>query len=347
MYILGVPLGWIMKFIYGFIQNYGLSIVVFTVLVKLILLPFAVKQQKSSAKMAVVQPQMLELQKKYANNQQKLQEELSALYAREGYNPTSGCLTSLIQFPIIFGLYDVIYKPLTHILALGDEAIAKATEIATALGTLPEASRYSAEPYVISAVQKNPEAFSELGTEALNKILNLDMNFLGINLGEVPTFAFNLLLLIPILSFASSMLMTVLSSRNMAGGDNQAAAGMKATLYMMPFLSAWICFSVPAGVGMYWTVSNLLSIVQTMVLNKFYNPKEMAEKARIESEKRRELEKEERAKAKAAAKAGDAEAKRKAMSQKEINRQKLAEARRRDAEKYGEVYVEVTDKDIE
>ena len=347
MHILGVPLGWVMKFIYGFIQNYGLSIIVFTILVKLLMLPMAVKQQKSQAKMAVVQPQMLELQKRYANNQQKLQEELAALYAREGYNPTSGCLTLFIQFPIIMGLYDVIYKPLTHVLALGSETLTKATEIATSLGLLPE-KLYSAEPYIISAVQNDPAAFEALGADIVSKIQNFDMYFLGINLGDTPTMAFNALLLIPILSFASQMLMTVISFRNNnTGSDNPSMAGMKATMYMMPFLSAWICFSVPAGVGMYWIVSSVLSLLQMVILNKFYNPKEMAEKARIESERRRELEKAERAKRREEEKAGEAEAKRKALSQKEINRQKLAEARRRDAEKYGEVYVEVTDKDLE
>lgn len=347
MRILGVPLGWVMKFIYGFIQNYGLSIIVFTILVKLLMLPMAVKQQKSQAKMAVVQPQMLELQKRYANNQQKLQEELAALYAREGYNPTSGCLTLFIQFPIIMGLYDVIYKPLTHVLALGSETLTKATEIATSLGLLPE-KLYSAEPYIISAVQNDPAAFEALGADIVSKIQNFDMYFLGINLGDTPTMAFNALLLIPILSFASQMLMTVISFRNNnTGSDNPSMAGMKATMYMMPFLSAWICFSVPAGVGMYWIVSSVLSLLQMVILNKFYNPKEMAEKARIESERRRELEKAERARRREEAKAGEAEAKRKALSQKEINRQKLAEARRRDAEKYGEVYVEVTDKDLE
>ena len=347
MRILGVPLGWVMKFIYGFIQNYGLSIIVFTILVKLLMLPMAVKQQKSQAKMAVVQPQMLELQKRYANNQQKLQEELAALYAREGYNPPSGCLPLFIQFPIIMGLYDVIYKPLTPVLALGSETLTKATEIATSLGLLPE-KLYSAEPYIISAVQNDPAAFEALGADMVSKIQHFDMYFLGINLGDTPTMAFNALLLIPILSFASQMLMTVISFRNNnTGSDNPSMAGMKATMYMMPFLSAWICFSVPAGVGMYWIVSSVLSLLQMVILNKFYNPKEMAEKARIESERRRELEKAERAKRREEAKAGEAEAKRKALSQKEINRQKLAEARRRDAEKYGEVYVEVTDKDLE
>ena len=95
----------------------------------------------------------------------KLQEELAALYAREGYNPAGGCLTLFIQFPIIMGLYDVIYKPLTHVLALTEETLAKATEIATSLGMLPE-RLYSAEPYIISAVQNDPAAFSALTASA-------------------------------------------------------------------------------------------------------------------------------------------------------------------------------------
>lgn len=340
MNFLGVPLGYVMRFIYSFIHNYGFSIIVFTLLVKLLLLPLAVKQQKSSAKMAVVQPQIMELQKKYANNQQKLSEELQALYAREGYNPSSGCLTMLIQFPIIMGLYDVIYKPLTHILALGKDVIAQATEIASTIVDMGSRT-YSVEPQIIKAVQLDPDAFQALGSDAVNKIQTMDINFMGINLGDTPTFALNLLLLIPLLSFASSMLMTWLSMKNNDVGDNPMAKSMMATMFMMPFFSAWICFSVPAGVGLYWTVSNLLSIVQMLILRRFYNPQEMAAKAKAESERRLQEEKERRAKERQDQKSG------KALSQKELNRQKLAEARRRDAIKYGEEYAEVTDKDIE
>ena len=340
MYFLGVPLGYVMRFIYSFVHNYGFSIIVFTLLVKLLLLPLAVKQQKSSAKMAVVQPQMMELQKKYANNQQKLSEELQALYAREGYNPSSGCLTMLIQFPIIMGLYDVIYKPLTHILALSKDVIAPATGIASAIVDMGGRT-YSMEPQIIKAVQLDPDAFQVLGSDVVNKIQAMDINFLGINLGDTPSFALNLLLLIPLLSFASSMLMTWLSMKNNDVGDNPMAKSMMASMFMMPFLSAWICFSVPAGVGLYWTVSNLLSIVQMLILRHFYNPQEMAAKAKAESERRLQEEKERRAKERQDQKSG------KALSQKELNRQKLAEARRRDAIKYGEEYAEVTDKDIE
>ncbi len=343
MYILGVPLGFIMRLIYNVLQNYGLTLVVFTVFVKALMIPLAVKQQKSSAKMAAFRPQLEEIQQKYAKNQQKMSEELQELYQKEGYNPMSGCLPALIQFPIIFGLYDVIYKPMTHILHLGDAVIEQAKEIALDLGSIA-ANAYSVEPSIISAVQNNPDAFSALGNDVITKIQGLDLNFLGINLGIRPELAFNLLLLIPLLSFATSMLMTMVSMRSMGSAGAEAGA-MKMTMYMMPLMSGWIAFQVPAGVGIYWILSNVLSIAQSLILNKLYNPREMAEKAKAELEARREQERQERQQAKALAKNGSKEAKEKAMSQKEINRQKLAEARRRNAEKYGEQYIEAGEDD--
>lgn len=343
MYILGVPLGFIMRLIYNVLQNYGLTLVVFTVFVKALMIPLAVKQQKSSAKMAAFRPQLEEIQQKYAKNQQKMSEELQKLYQKEGYNPMSGCLPALIQFPIIFGLYDVIYKPMTHILHLGDAVIEQAKEIALDLGSIA-ANAYSVEPSIISAVQNNPDAFSALGSDVITKIQGLDLNFLGINLGIRPELAFNLLLLIPLLSFATSMLMTMVSMRSM-GNTGAEAGAMKMTMYMMPLMSGWIAFQVPAGVGIYWILSNVLSIAQSLILNKLYNPREMAEKAKAELEARREQERQERQQAKALAKNGSKEAKEKAMSQKEINRQKLAEARRRNAEKYGEQYIEAGEDD--
>ena len=330
MYILGVPLGFIMRLIYNVLQNYGLTLVVFTVFVKALMIPLAVKQQKSSAKMAAFRPQLEEIQQKYAKNQQKMSEELQKLYQKEGYNPMSGCLPALIQFPIIF-------------LHLGDAVIEQAKEIALDLGSIA-ANAYSVEPSIISAVQNNPDAFSALGNDVITKIQGLDLNFLGINLGIRPELAFNLLLLIPLLSFATSMLMTMVSMRSMGSAGAEAGA-MKMTMYMMPLMSGWIAFQVPAGVGIYWILSNVLSIAQSLILNKLYNPREMAEKAKAELEARREQERQERQQAKALAKNGSKEAKEKAMSQKEINRQKLAEARRRNAEKYGEQYIEAGEDD--
>ena len=145
MRILGIPLGWILHFCYSLVQNYGLALVMFTVLARVILLPLSIKQQKGMVKMAMFRPKMEEIQKKYAKNPQKMNEELTNLYAREGYNPMSGCLPTLIQFPILFGLIDVIYNPLTHLLRMDAATISNAVSIAQSVLGEGGMSRYSKE----------------------------------------------------------------------------------------------------------------------------------------------------------------------------------------------------------
>lgn len=346
MYILGYPLGLIMRLLYNVLHSYGWSLIIFTVLIKLVMIPLSIKQQKSSAKMAAIQPQLQEIQKMYAKNQQKMNEELQKLYQRENYNPAGGCLPMVITMLVLFGLIDVIYNPMQHILGMDKAIIAEATEIMKGLGIA--FSQYSPQTSIISSLQANPDAYLAMGSEFVSKVQAFDLNFLGINLGETPTLAFNVLVLIPILSGVTAFLSSWLAMRNNPTALEGPGAGtMKSMMLISPLMSLYIAFKVPAGVGIYWVLSNVLMIAQTAVLNKFYNPKEMAEKAKQEAEERREKERLERIETKKKAREGDAEAKAKAKSQKELNRQKLAEARRRDAEKYGEVYEEVTDKDLE
>ena len=134
MTVFGYPFGWLMYGLYHLVSSYGLALVLFTLIVKALLFPLGLKQQKSSVKMQIIQPKMQEIQAKYKNNQAKMNEELQALYAKENYNPMSGCGTLLIQFPVIFGLLDVVYKPLTHLLRFSKETIAALTEVASGLG---------------------------------------------------------------------------------------------------------------------------------------------------------------------------------------------------------------------
>lgn len=134
MYILGYPLGLIMRLLYNLLHSYGWSLILFTLLIKLVMVPLSIKQQKSSAKIAAIQPQMQEIQKMYAKNQQKMNEEMQKLYEREKYNPAGGCLPMLITFLVLFGLIDVIYNPMRHILGMSNEVIAQATEILKGLG---------------------------------------------------------------------------------------------------------------------------------------------------------------------------------------------------------------------
>ena len=339
--LLGIPLGYIMWLCYKITHNYTLSLLIFTLITRVIMIPMAIKQQKSTVKMNIIKPEMEELQKKYAKNPTKLNEEMSKLYQREGFNPMSGCLPLLIQLPILFGLIDVIYKPLTHIIRLGSEAIEAGQAVLTQLGV--ESAR--ANVYQLDIIRKvnegSAEMISALGPDAVASIQSVDLNLFGIiDLTQIPTVAFNALLIIPILAGVSSLAMSLITTRISSGTMDGAGAGtMKGMMLMMPVFSTMFTFSVPAGVGIYWFFSNIIGTAQTLLMNKLYNPKEAAEKAKQEMEERRERERMERIEAKK-------NNPNKGLSQKEINRRKLAEARRRAAEKYGEEYKEADDGDL-
>ncbi len=355
--IIGTPLGWIMWLCYSVVKNYGFAIILFTILTKLLLFPLSVKQQKNSVKMASFQPKLAAIQKKYANNKEKMSEEMQKLYTKEGYNPMSGCLPLLIQFPILFGLIDVIYNPLKHMLRFPADAINRAIEIASnVLGSGTSMHVASQQLGVISAYQTNPQAFEILGTEfgadLLNRLANFDLTFLGMNFAETPYWGFNLLILIPIVSGLTSLLVSLQSMHNVKvqQGDQAAGGGMmKSMMLIMPLFSLFFAFSVPAGVGFYWIVSNLVAIGQSALLNKMYDPRKIAEARAKAEEEARIQERQERIEAKRKAVAGKDKSSKEAvkgMTEKELNRLKLAQARKRDAEKYGEEYVEVTDEDL-
>lgn len=355
--IMGVPLGWGMWLFYKLVNSYGIALLLFTLFIRLAMFPLSLKQQKSTVKMQLLKPQMDELQAKYKNNREKLGEEMDKLYKKEGYNPFSGCLPLLIQMPILFGFIEVVYRPLKHILRLSADVIKIGEQIALDQGLVKSLNGLnSAQIFVIQGVQSGQGAYNAMGEAALSAIRDFRLNFLGMNLGDVPKLSmfgdilngvWNPIILVPILSGLSALIVSFISMRTTPQSDVAGAnASMKSMMFMMPVLSTMIAFSVPAGVGLYWFYSNLASMAQTLILNKFYNPKEMAEKAKTEFEARREQERLERIEAKKLARERGEEMKEKALSQKEINRRKLAEARRRDAERYGEDYVEVTDDDL-
>ena len=360
---IGIPLGWIMYGINQLVQNYGITLIIFSVLVKILMIPLGIRQQKGLISNARMQPKLRELQKHYGNNKQKYSEELQKLYTREQYNPMSSCLPMLIQFPILFGMLDVIYYPIKHMLRLSTEQINKAIEIATDVLGQAAMNGYSKEYPVFSALQQDFGAFADgLGVEVAQKIADFDFTMFGLFLGEQPTLLpqgkpvglYLVLLLIPILSGLTSAMMSYISAKSTRVTAGEQAAGMtNSMMLMMPVMSVMISFWVPAGLGIYWLISNICSTIQTLILNKVMNPAEAIAKAQAEEEAARERERQERSEAKKRAKerAGkepdpDEPVDEKALSQKEINRRKLAAARRRDAERYGEEYVEATDEDV-
>ena len=326
MEVFGYPLGYIMWAIYQIIHNYGWAIILFTIVTKALLIPFAIKQQKSTIKMQIIQPKMQEIQKKYKNNPQKMNEEIQALYERENYSMAAGCLPMLIQFPIIFGLLDVVYRPLTHLLHISGDTMSQLIQIATGIIGESATSGYAPQISILNSVKADPNAYAALGGDALNSMLNP-------------------IILIPILSGVTALLMSLVTMRNTPNAGS-ANGSMTAMMMTMPLMSLFFTFMVPAGAGLYWTISNVVAVGQSMLMNHFWNPKEIAEKMKAEDEARRERERQEKIEAKKRAKEEGRVEDEAALSKKEQDRRRLAEARRRNAEKYGDTYVEVTDDDL-
>lgn len=496
----GFPLGYILYFIYNFIcSNVGIAIIIFTFIVKLALLPIYIKQQKSTAKSAIFQPMVQEIQRKYKNNQQKQQEELYKLQ-QQGFKPMSGCGPMLLSFLILFGVIDVVYKPLTHIVRMnkdsvtamveesydveltsvivgevarkdvsesemtkhenilhdaenilnyynehclkeGDEKldisvfetlnfksvkvvkqtiksaitneylndasekkkaktigdtdlyrITEAEEAEMSEMSDEEKAAYRAEHSFssdftsiigtanahfgyyssgedganfisVSNMQRELYALERFGTttdeysckdgysesvisaERKAELTELyeNLNFIGIPLGRVPNMSFPMIF-VPIISFLLALGQTFLSQWTMkkSNPDMPPMMGpMKITMYIMPLFSLWIAFTVPAGAGFYWAISYGFGILQTLLLNKLYNPVKLREQALAEfKEASKKAAKEKKIVEAEAVKVVNEDGKEETVSQKELNRRRLAEARKAQAEKYGEEYRE-------
>lgn len=387
--LIGYPLGYIMWAIYAIFKNYGVAILIFTIIIRLILFPLSVKQQKSTAAMAAFQPKLEKLKKQYANNPNKLQEEQMKLYAEEDINPMASCLPMFLQLFFLYGVFDVVYRPLTHILHLGKAGI---EALKTAAAPLYEGNTYfNARPelYILQSVKDNPSLFEGkegITAEMIQKISEFDNKLFGlIDLGAIPKTIFEDghiwtsasigLLLIPILSGVIQLVMTFYSTAKQKKLNPEASAqmgSMNLMLYMMPLFSVWIAFSYPAGIGFYWICSSLVGVVQMIVLNKIYTPEYVAklvEKDKLKKknkkrsgfmEKYNEMLREQLNQQNGGGSGGNSnrsiaasgikkddetgeEIKLSKSQMKEYERKIIAEARRRQAEKYGDEYTDDND----
>lgn len=291
--LIGYPLGWIMWAIYSLVKNYGIAILIFTFVIRLILFPMSVKQQKSTAAMAAFQPKLDKLKKQYGNNPNKLQEEQMKLYAEENINPMASCLPMLLQLIFLYGVFDVVYRPLYHILRIGKEGIAALKAVAAPM--FEGNTYFNARPelYIVQAVNNNPDAFigaEGVTAEMIQKIDDFNNKLFGIvDLGAIPKSVFEEgtvwnaaaigLLLIPIVSGVIQLAMTIYSTAKQKKLNPEASAqmgSMNLMLYMMPLFSVWIAFSYPAGIGFYWICSSIVGLIQMFVLNKIYTPEYVA-----------------------------------------------------------------------
>lgn len=269
-YILTPVLGPVLRFIYNLVNNYGLAIILFSIVIKLILFPLSIKQYKSTAAMKKIQPELNKLQKKYGNDKEKLQKEQMALYEKYGINPMAGCLPTLIQMPILFALYRVIMMPLTYISGISEDKVTAVAEV------LKLDTKTLAANQIKLTEMLNNSATLEKVKDIIPSFSQIDFSFLGLNLSETPHFgvpksaAEAALWIIPILAGVTSLLSSIAMNKmsGMPQGSEQQSSQMKAMTYMMPLMSVYFCFILPAGMGIYWIINNVIAIAQQFVLNK-------------------------------------------------------------------------------
>ena len=281
--LITTPLGYIISFIYSFVDNYGLTIILFTILIKAIMIPLSIKQQKSMVEMQRLKPFLDILQEKYKDDKERLNQETMKLYQEHKVNPACGCLPMLLQFPIIIGLYQVILKPLQYIMHLPLDKVAQITELLGFSGT------GKSEIVIAQSAAQNMDLISnELGIQ----IMPIDFNFLGLDLSLQPDFmVLNVLWIIPILSAATAYLSSWVVQK-LSGNSAQQAQQMKSMNIIMPLMSGYFCFIMPAGVGLYWIMSNVVQIIQQVAMNKILlKKKEEEEPLDVEEFKRQQTRK--------------------------------------------------------
>ena len=296
-YIICIPFAWLVRLLYNLTGSYGMAIILFTVVLKLILLPFQLKSKKSMMRMNRMNGKIQEIQKKYANNQVKMQEEMQKLYQEEGVSPMSGCLWSFLPLPILLALYSIMRQPITHLMMLSNDVVQELVAKITAMGVdmsgivmmkngaaVVKDGVTQLQPYgQINLVKAVTEHYPEAAA-GIDGWIDLDFNFIGLDLAAVSfQWAIIGLILIPILAGLFQLLMSIYTMKSQSQ-DGAAAGSMKGMMYMMPLMSVYIGFIMPAALGIYWIAQSVFSLIQEVIMTKFFNKKlEEEENARYEA----------------------------------------------------------------
>lgn len=311
------PFSWLITLFSNLFGNYGLALILFAILVKLILFPFSIKGKRGMIQMNMLQGKMQKLQKMYGNNKEKYNLEVQKLYAKEKVNPMGGCLWSMLPLLLLFPLYYIVREPLTYMMSL------TTGQIDTLLSVLPITVDKTKDFYfqlaAADALTQNFQAvLSNPAVSAFkDQLLALNFSFLGLNLAHIPNWQFWVggitwgsvgLFLMPVISAGSSMLFSMISTKTNAinqKSDQPGNSTMKTMMLISPLISLWIGFSMPGSMSIYWISQNVFSMLQefaaSKILKKDYErAAEMAAKREAEEkeeEKRqKELAREERAK---------------------------------------------------
>lgn len=310
--LLLTPFVWVLMLFYELFDNYGVALILFAVLVKVILFPLSIKAKRSMIQMNMLNGQMQKLQKMYGNNRDKYNLEVQKLYEREKVNPMGGCLWSMLPVLILFPLYAIIRQPLTYLMNLTPDVISEIAQVvnwsteAVAQGWIREAADFVNTGYnqLYLASLITPDNISAVQAVAEGaRVINF--NFLGLNLAQMPQWQFWTwdvvdwahigLFLMPIVSAGSGLLFSLIMMKtNAVNKQSQNAAANstnKTMLIISPLMSLWIGFAMPAGLSVYWISQNVLSMLQEFLAGKIL--KKDYEKAAVEAARREAEEKEE------------------------------------------------------
>ena len=303
MGIILTPFAWLLMLFYDFSQNYGIALILFALVIKLVLFPFNLKGKKSMIQMNLLSSKMQQLQKQYGKDRERYNLEIQKLYEKEKVNPMSGCLWSFIPIIFLMVLYGIIREPLTYLMNVPAdmiETVAEITGVANS-GTYPQIAMLKAiaDPAVLEQVKA---ALGDAGAG----LFSMNVEFLGINLANIPQLNFwsaegglvwgNIgLFLLPLVSVGTSLLSMYVSMKtnqmNRGGEQNDQMAKTNRTMMIfMPIMSLWIGFTVPAGLSIYWIAQYIFSIFQELICGRLL--KKDYEKARAEAAERERQEKE-------------------------------------------------------
>ena len=290
--ILAVPFGHVMRFIYEGVGSYGLSIILFTLLTQAIMLPFNWKQKKGMMDVQRIQPKLLELQKKYANNRDKYAQEVQKLYDEEGVSPFSGCLPMLLTLPIMMGLYYVVAQPLRYFMGLSADQISQMAQLLDVTST----NAIQMQGEIVAQYFQNFDLLSQ----HIPGLMQVDFNFLGLNLALTPSLKqFSALWALPAISggtaFLQTFVMRQMQKRQGAVQDASANASNAMMNIMMPAMSIYFSFILPAGLSLYWISRNVFTTVQELILTPYFIRKGREKEAQLlaeqEAKKKRRQEK--------------------------------------------------------
>ena len=260
--IISTPFGYVMRWIYMVVGNYALSLFLFALLVKVLMLPLTFKQKRSALEMQRINPMIQKIQKTYARDQRRMQEEMQNLYDREGVSPMSGCGTMLLIFPIMIGLYGVIIQPLTYFMQLTGDQIAQIAELLN----YQIGGNYHYQIELATLIYEN---FDKVAHVAGN-LMKVNFSLGPISMAAKPTFSqVSVLWLLPIVSGATSYLMSWLQQKMnpMQQSNPQMQGSNKMMMLMMPLMSIWFGFMLPVGLTWYWICNNVLAAVQEVLMS--------------------------------------------------------------------------------